>query len=190
MSSYINLDKLYDFSDDITYDSIDQDFEDYDIRYLPCKTRRMSKWDAKENRYYLVDALLSDYTNKRINYKAYIERGMNIRFLMELRKSALLIIGEPEKQTFYSGHKDCKTIQDIKDYRIRHLQTINKDYQDLDWQLYMLIRYCWGKRGADILIDYEACFADGDPRLMRGPANYRADFLKQHIPPERWIWII
>ncbi len=68
---------------------------------------------CEEYRCYLVDALLSDYDNRRINYKAYIEKNMNIRFLMELRKSALLIIAEPEKQTFYTGYKDCKTIEDI-----------------------------------------------------------------------------
>jgi len=190
MRKYIDLSILRDFSEEVTFKSIDEDLTRLGIRNILEKSDRVAEWDADEARCWIVEAFRTDYEKKRANYKAYLEEGMDIRFAMELRKSALLLIADPEKQTFYTGHSVCSTIQEIKEYRIKYLIALNDSYQDLDWQLYMLIRHCWGRGNDDILIDYESCYNDGNPDIMCGPGEYRIEFLKQHIDEDRLQWII
>lgn len=187
--NYINILILKDFSKSITLDDISKDFDAYEISNIMGENDEDGYSDYEEYRYYLEEAIYDDYVNGRANYRSYIEKGMNARFMMELRKSAILPLSE-ELWDFYTVHKDCETIEDIKNLRIQRLKFINDTYYDLDWQLYMLLRHYWGPKGRDIIIDYECCFADGDYRKMGNPDTYRADWLAQHIPPERLKWIV
>lgn len=183
---YIDFSILRDFPKTITLDDVSDDFDRYKITNIMDETQA----DYEEYRYYLEEALYDDYTNQRANYMSYIEPGMDARFMMELRKSAILPITDEKLIGFYGKHAQCKSIEEIKGLRVEYLKFLNDDYQDLDWQLYMLLRYCWKNRGSDIVIDYECCFKDGDYTRMRNPIHYRADFLAQHLPPERLKWMV
>ena len=183
--TYIDLSRLYDFSEKLTFDDVSADFDKYHIHNILDEDNPEPFWVYEEYRYYLEEALWDDYQLGRINYRAYIEEGMDARFMMELRKSALLRIeGCP---AFYSDHSKCETVDDIRNLRLKYPRQISEDYEEFDWQLYMLIRWCWTSKGTDIVIDYESCFDDGDYHKEGNPEHYRRAFLEGHIPRERII---
>lgn len=138
--TYIDLAKLYDFSEDLTFDDVSADFGKYHIHNIAGETTYEMDFDFdyEEYRYYLEEALWDDYKTRRINYRAYLEDGMDARIMMELRKSALLRIDDCP--SFYSKHSECETVDDIKSLRLKYLKSLSEDYEEFDWQLYMLIR--------------------------------------------------
>lgn len=99
---------------------------------------------ADELLYYsLAGALWNDLKYKQANYRAYLTRGMNFRWFMELRKSALLNAPCDE---FYRLHQEATELQHVKDLRIAYLapefnKFIWNGYRDDDWQLYMVIHW-------------------------------------------------
>lgn len=182
---YIDLSILYDTSQKMTRSIVLADFDKYRIHNIMCENEEdsFSKADYLEYRGYLADALYMDYMKRGVNYHAYIEEGMNARFMMELRKSALLRLDD-NLSHYYADYADCETVEDIKRLRIECLKKWCSDYEEFDWQIYMVVRWCWGNKSPDILIDYECCFDDGDYHKMGNPEIYRQQFLEQHIPKE------
>ena len=183
MHNYIDISQLYDFSEHLTLDDVSDDFDKYHIHNIAAEDGSYFNYDYDEFRYYLEEALFSDYEAERINYRAYIEDGMDARFMMELRKSALLRVSGDELIGFYAAHSTCETVEDIRALRIKWLRFLHPDYMDLDWQVYMLINWCWGIKGSDIVIDYERCLNDGDWYRQNSPEDYRLEWLKLHLPP-------
>lgn len=180
MHSYINERLVKNFSRVMTFDIVHDDLKiNYGIKNIA----------NYESLCFLAQTLLEDYQERRANYKSYIERGMDARMLMELRKSAVL----PMSKTmfnFYSSHSKCNTVQDVKNLRIQKLRYLNPDYKDLDWQYYMLAKHFLGRNAKQFLIDFEGCYADGDWRKETNPDIYRKHFLEQHIAPDRLKWMV
>ena len=183
MHTYIDYDKLYDFSEHLTFEDISADFDKYHIHNIAAENGSSFNYDYEEFRYYLEEALYDDYEQGLINYRAYIEDGMDARFMMELRKSALLRVRGEGLIGFYAAHSECETVDDVKALRMKWLHFLHDDYRDSDWQVYMLIRYCWGRKCTKLLIDFEECFNDGDPSKQSNPELYRQEWLRLHLPP-------
>lgn len=130
--------------------------------------------DIDEFRAFLAEVLASDCKFQRSYYKSYIEAGMDARLLMELRNSSLLAAVGDE---FLAGHKKCETQAEVREYRADYLRRYNRDYLDLDWQLYFVARGLTGKSHGCEYIDvcFEDCFADGDLSKQ----TYYEDYMEQ-----------
>ena len=171
--SYINLHKLRDFRSNKTWGDVWNDLN-YTYKIINVYD------DDEESMTYLCNALYQDYEMQLANYEAYIEKGIDARILMELRKSAVLWWDE-SFNSFYAEHKYCETVEDIKQVRIKYLKPLCDDYQDLEWQLFYLVHYNVGKKAKDFLLNFESCFADGDSRLQTNPDDYAEDFVEAHM---------
>lgn len=171
MHSYINFSRLKDFNKSKDFGDI---WDDVQYRY---EVRNIID---DEGRYYIIQALYDDYRLQRANYEAYIEKGMNARILMELRKSAIIPLADKHAD-FYTKHKNCNTVQDIKELRTAYLKFVNTDYIDKDWQYYYMIKYTLGKKAKDIFIDYEDCYGDGDISKQTTVDDYAQDFVDDHL---------
>lgn len=177
--NYIDINKLFDFSKQWSYEDVLHDLWSYDL------TNIGDEYDATIG---ITSQIYSDYINKRANYKAYIERGMNLRMLMELRASAILPLPE-SRMSFYTEHCTLETPDEVKKHRDKIISEYQSYYIGLDWQLYMIYRYFWGGQGKDILIDFEPCYGDGECRMQKDPRYYKLKVLEQHIPKEEMIWV-
>ena len=174
MHKYIDITRFHDFKKNKSFDDILTDVEDkYKISNI-CN-------DGGESLYYIADALYFDYKNQTANYEAYIEKGMDARVLMELRKSAIIPL-DTDLYDFHTEHCSCSTISEIKEHRIKWLKNFNSDYQDLDWQYYFLIRHTLRKKSIGFIFDFEECYADGDYRLQTNPDDYVRGFVQAHLP--------
>ena len=171
MHSYINFSRLKDFNKSKDFGDI---WDDVQYRY---EVRNIID---DEGRYYIIQALYDDYRLQRANYEAYIEKGMDARVLMELRKSAILLLAD-KYNDFYTGHSECTTVDDIRQYRANYLKFLNIDYADLNWQYYYLVKYNLRGKAKDFLFDYEDCFDDGDPQKLTTPDDYSRDFVDAHL---------
>ena len=83
MHTYIKYPEVYEFNEEVSIGSISNELKESGITNIFDDGDGEALWE-------LSKALYTDYILKRSNYKAFIEDGMNIRMLMELRKSALL----------------------------------------------------------------------------------------------------
>lgn len=128
----------------------------------------------------LCEALNFGYQCEIINYRSYIDYRMNLRMLLELRKNAILPVDE-ELSWFYFNHRYCKTVEDIKKMRIDLLKSICSDYQDLGWQYYYLVLYCYGGKARDFQPDLEICCADTTRFYQDTYETYKHDFLEAHL---------
>lgn len=179
MHNYIDINILRDYSKPLTLDDVYNDVENiynitniFDDEDYECLTA-------------ICNALYTDYTVQRANYHAYIERGMNARMLMELRKSAVIPMDE-ELFDFYTKHSSCETYTDVKNFRSDYLKFLCSDYQDLNWQYhYLILHYLRGK-AKDFFFDYEICFADGDPSKQTDRTDYDREFFNAHMPTRLW----
>lgn len=179
LHNYIDVNLVHDYSQDIDFDTvIDEVIDTYTIKNIFD--------DDGESVYYLSQALYEDYITQRANYRAYIEKDMDARVLMELRKSAVLPMAE-DSYDFYTGHKTCNTVADIKAFRTQYLKFLNKDYFDLNWQYFYITKVFLGKKAHDYKFDYESCFADGDFRKETCDEDYITDAIKAHKPPENYF---
>ena len=175
MHSYINTDILRQFDKSITESDIIKDLTiNYDIQniYRDCD-------GDLEYVIYLADALKEDIDMERANYKAYIEKGMNARILMELRKTAILPIAESD-YLFYKEHCKCETVDDIKNKRIQYLKQKNSDYDDADWQYYAVCRWYLRRKSVDIYFNMEYCYADANMLNYKSVEDARLEFL-EHV---------
>jgi hypothetical protein len=174
--SKINLKLLRDFSKKMTLEDVFDDlYENYKI------TNVYDEEDDAHYYYELAEALFGDYENKRANYKAYVQPGMNARYMMELRKSAIIPMSD-EDFDFYKKHDNLNTVEEIKAFRSEYLKVLCSDYADLEWQYYYMMRYYLGKRSDDLLISYEYCYDDCNRKRQTGLNDYRYAFIAAHMP--------
>lgn len=170
----IDTKKLKDFSKPKTLDSIIYDItKRYKIKNII---------NDYEYIFHIANALYFDYSREIANYEAYIERGMDARLLMDLRKSSILPL-EKELWYFYDSNSSCKTIEDVRRVRTEFLKNFNSDYQDLNWQYFFLIKHTWRCKSIDFIFDFEECYEDGDWRLQTNPTDYEREFIEAHMPP-------
>lgn len=173
MHSYINITRLRDFSQEVTAESVLADLHSYEITNIRDDGDDECIW-------FIAETLQDDYLTQRANYKSYIERGMNLRMLMELRKSAILPMAE-HNYWFYTNHKNAETVQDVKQLRIDFLGKLNSDYHDEDWQYMAIIKHYLRSKADCFYFDMEDCYADGNPNAVRDLEDYKRDFLKVHF---------
>lgn len=170
----IDTKKLRDFSEYIDFDIVENDIRKvYNIQNI-CD-------DEDESLTYIINELIADYDLGRANYRAYIEKDMDARMLMEVRKSAVIPMSE-ELYDFYDGHKPCKTPAEVKEFRRKYLKFLTSDYEDLNWQYYLLIKHYLRSASKGFVFDFESCFADGDWRKQSHPEDYEDDFIQAHLP--------
>ena len=173
MHKYIDTSKLRDFKKRKTYEMVEEDVR---VKY---GITNIEDDFEEEALYYICNALYEDYITQRANYEAYIEKGMNARMLMELRKSAVIPKAE-NLYDFYEMHHSCNNWQDVKGLRAEYFKFLNEDYADLNWQYYILVCTYLGYKAKDFYFDYEECYADGDPSKQTGPEDYKRDFVEAH----------
>lgn len=175
MHTYIKYPEVYEFNEEVSVGSISNELKERGITNIFDDGDGEALWE-------LSKALYTDYILKRSNYKAFIEDGMNIRMLMELRKSALLPFGESNRYV-YEEHRNAETVEDVKNIRINFFSPANPDYKDEDWQYMTLVIHCLRPCGMakDLYISYEDCYADGDLSKQKSFIDYRRDFLKAHF---------
>lgn len=175
---YIDVSKLYDFSETgLTLDSIADDLEYHRIINIANEEGIESELQC------ICEQLLDDYENHRANYKAYLEPDMNARLFTELRNSAILPLSE-EYYSFYTDHCKITSQKEVLDYRNNFISSMIPEYKGLEWQYYVWLRTLWGRKGKNILIDFETLFIDGENRAQHWKAYYRMKFLEQHLPKE------
>lgn len=175
MHTYIDTTKLRDYSKPKTYMDIEKDIVD---KY---KITNIDDDYDQESLYYICTALYDDYRLERANYESYIEVGMNARMLMELRKSAIIPMAD-NLFDFYHKHKTCETWQEVKELRSEYFKFLCSDYEDLNWQYYVLVMHYLGYKLKGLYFDLEECFADGDPSKQTGPEDYKNDWVQAHLP--------
>lgn len=172
MHSYIDAAKLRDFTQEVTEDSVWQDLMNYGITNI--------RDDDGESLWHIARTLNEDYHMHRANYKSYIEKGMNLRMLMELRKSAILPMAE-QNNWFYTNHRNAETPEAVKQLRIDFLGKLNSDYHDEDWQYMAIIKVYLGRKADCFYFDVEDCYADSDSNTIKHLEDYQRDFLKAHF---------
>lgn len=177
----INSHLVHDCRKKITYQEVEDDVRKFGI------TNILDDED-EDSLYDICEALYQDYTIRNTNYKAYIEKGMNARILMELRKSALLPFTYQENaDKFFKPFDNCKTVEDVKKVRRYLIKQLNPDYEDLGWQYYYLSRMILGTdKLEDYYFDLEQCFADRDLAMQESIDDYEKMFVRAHIPPSMW----
>lgn len=187
--SYIDYKILYDFSDaEVSSETIFSDLRDV---YKITNIGGYNEDDKFIHTADVADELYDDYFYKRANYRAYIEEGMNLRMLAELRKSALIkVAGKQLYPDFYMAHNNCETVKQVSDTRVKFLKFLNADYIDMEWQTYYIIRRCWGTTTDNILLNFEYIYEDGDRSKQQTVYNYRFNMLKNYIPEEQLQWLI
>lgn len=128
----------------------------------------------------LTLCLFDDFYLKRSNYKGYMEKGMDFRLFMELRKCAIL---KAPCKDFYNALKTAKNIDDIKNIRIAYLAPVAdckfiNGYQDEDWQLYFILY--WSAPNQEVK---DHVFFDFDCRgwLADTPDDYEAKNYMQEM---------
>ena len=127
--NYIDPDIVKDFSNIPEYlDDVINDLKALKLKNI-----------VEDDRVYLelADLLHDDLIHGFANYKGYVEEGMDLRFLAELRKSAIIPTTNRE---FFAKHSTCETIIDVKAWRTEVLDRCFWEYVDFDWQLYWVIR--------------------------------------------------
>lgn len=170
---YIDGVKLEDFSENIDLDLIIDDLSDV---YKICNIL-----DDGESLWIIANTLLQDYESKKVNYKGYICKNMDARFMMEIRKSMLLLLCPELKKDLCKKTMLCKTVEEVKEVRVSIMSRITKEYKDYDWQVYYILLNMWGTKGKNLEIDFESCYNDGNPFNKRTTEEYRRDFTKAHF---------
>lgn len=168
----IKIEQLQEYENIITLDDVIEDIsENYKITNIAD--------DNNESLYYLSKALYDDYVMRRANYKAYIEKDMDARLLMEIRKSVILPM-DKELYDFYEMHSNCNNAEQVKGIRKKFLKFLNNEYEDYNWQYYYLVINFLRSKAKNFIFDYESCFADGDYRKQTNIEDYKRDFIIAH----------
>lgn len=172
MHSYINPEKVFDFSEKIDYDTIYEDLtEVYKVKNLDYEYE-----DAVD---LLICTLLDDYESKRVNYKAFIEDGIDARILFELRRNAFVKMPDNITEAEYCReHNNCETIEQLKELRLKTIKRYAKEYEDYDWQYALLMKWIWGLKIREFYFDFEVCFEDRKTNVQRLPEDYAYEFNK------------
>lgn len=174
---YIDIDKFRDFTRDLTVDDVIRDIRDkYKITNI--------NDDDGESLWYICKALYDDFRLKRVNYMAFIEKDMDARMLMELRRSAVIqYTTDPLSLDYYRSFRKCETPDDVIKNRTKIISYYNEDYEDLDWQYYFLCMYTFRpEQKKNFEFNYESCFADGYYTEAIGREYYKEQFIQAHLP--------
>lgn len=152
------------------------------------KITNIDRSDDDEYCYYVAEQLANDYNNGRLNYDAYIDTGMNLRVLMELRKSCLIRFENNDAKywkSFLDGHEGLDTQDKIRRYRVDFMRKYTiKDYFDLDWQFVRLMRFMWGNNMVESLVfDFEDACEDTDGRGISSLDDTTEDFIFAQTQP-------
>ncbi len=150
-----HTDFMYKFQKEYEY----EDFRDFLFSFHVIGLKSDDR--TKRN---FVSLFYSDYLQKRVNSFSYLNniKGIDIRTLMELRKSALPRL----PIEFYQQHPE-PTVgwKEIKQYRTSFLKDYYMDYQDENWQYWWVL---WstlgGKQAQNLRFVYEDLVEGGDPR--------------------------
>lgn len=181
MHSYIDVNKVKDFSRDIEF------MEIYDYVSNRLKNVAIDEYDDIFA-YEIADTLHEDYIRGIANYQSYAEDGMDARMLMELRKSAILpqkIILDIDLTEMWKEHSTCETWKDVKRLRTKWFKVLNKDYKDADWQYLYLCRLCYKDDIFKYLkIDFECHYHDCRYNLEKDLDFIVGEATKAHL--EGW----
>lgn len=169
MHSGIDLKVLTDFSDkDLIYVDIVEDA----LRENAFTNIVEEDWVYED----LAIILARDFECNVANFKGYMTKGMDLRLFMELRKSALI---STWSEKFYKEHTDIG-ISDIKKLRIKYLAPRYMDYEDRDWQLYLIIGKSWGGWYSEhIEFDFDALGFLRDTPANYEPEDYLVECMKK-----------
>lgn len=169
MHKYIDYKKLRNFDKKMTFDKIHRSLAlTYEVTNID--------FDDFDPVYFVVNLLLEDYVFKRANYLAYIEKGIDARVLLELRRNALLKFDDDEMKIFCKEHNTLNTQEEIKNLRIKYIQKYLPEYVDYDWQYALLIKKLWGLDIMEFYFDGEVCFEDRKTDIQRVPEDYKREF--------------
>ena len=175
MHNYIDVNKVHDFSEEITMERV---FDDVVNKY---GVTGIAEWH--DVAWEFCWHFFSDYEHKAANYLSYIEPGMSARMFAELRKSAILSAVDE----FYLGHKTLDTVDDVKAYRTAFCKEhCNKDYEDFDWQYFVLCNahVPLERRNDSMEFNLEGYFADADEsKIFYSVGEYYYEILKRSLPP-------
>ena len=130
-----------------------------------------------EDEYVYIDlaALLhDDLLYGFANYRGYIEKGMNLRMFAELRKSAIIPTDVPE---FFIAHSEFNTIEEVKQWRIKHITRICDGYTDEDWQYYMFMKAAMSREKGEIFNRLGFDFDDNGWLLDTPEGYWRDDYI-------------
>ena len=168
--SYIDYNKLYDFSDKMSLKSIYEAItKEYTIKNVD--------YDYDEAMEFIVDILYDDYSNHRINYLAYIEKDIDARLFFELRRNALLRFRGAQMEEFCKAHSEFTSQEEVKAFRLSSVKAELPEYEDLDWQYALLIKELWGLDIMNFYFDLEVCFEDRKTNYQRTPEDYKREFV-------------
>ena len=179
MHKYIDFNKIRDFSKPLTYKEVKNDIVNvYKI------TNILDDFEG-EALYCICEALLDDYNIGRCNYKSYIEKGIDARLLMELRKSAVFYF--PDRLDFYTGHAKCNTWREVRQFRKEYISSYYRGYSELGVDYYYFSIFALKDLSKGYLFDYEYCFADGDGSLTTDIEDYKNAWVNAFMPKEYWV---
>lgn len=171
--NYIDVSKRKDFSKRYSVKYIIEDLKNYKVSNIIT--------DDYDSSYTIVaEVLHDDIVTRRANYKGYIEEGINLRMLAELRKSAVLPMAK-SMYSFYSDHRFADTVDDVKKLRIDLFGKMKSDYKDEDWQYMAVAKYFLRKKGNYYRFDWEELYLDSSGRLCRDIEDYKKDFVRAHL---------
>ena len=154
---------LHDFSDGLSWGDV---FNELDLK--------LTNVYDEEALTYLVNAIYDDYEKGWANYRAYLEDGVDARMFMELRKSAVIPVPEPDWDRFFTKHQEFDTADEVRAFRADYFKYLNSDYDEYNWQYYTLIQMTRKDYG-DFEFDFEDCFTDGDPSKQSHVEDYAKD---------------
>lgn len=175
-----DLDILWNFDSPVTKNGVFRELESANFSNVVDDDDGDSLW-------WIAEAMYSDYERKLCNYHGYVHPGMDLRAVMEFRKSAVLIFPAPFDD-FHAGHTGLSDPAAVKDYRIHFIQQINPDYHELGWQYWMLISYLRGIHFMNFDFDFESCFSDCNQSKVRTKEDYWNQFIDVFVnsPSGRW----
>ena len=169
---YINIDKLYDFSEVLSLEDV---FKDITIKYNVTNLN----YADEDSMFLLIGTLYSDYENHYINYRAFIEKGIDARLLFELRRNAFLKM--PDMALFCNKHKNFNTVNEVISFRKQAIKTYLPEYEDLDWQYSLIIKNTWNIDIMDFYFDFDVCFNDRNSNYQRTPEDYQREFIESKM---------
>ena len=168
MHNYIDSDLVHNCKKPKTFSDV---FADIKTVY---SIKNIKEVYDEEYLFHICRCLYEDYTKRNTNYESYIEKGMDARLLMELRKSALFPFTDKKcEEEFFNAYHNCETVLDVKNVRISQVREKSEYYEDANWQYYYLMRLMYKEEQIEnFYFDLETCFADGDIKKQTTVQDY------------------
>lgn len=168
MHNYIDYKLVHDCTKPKAFSDV---FSEIKTKYEIKNIKEDADW---ESLFYICRGLYEDYTKRNTNYEAYIEKGMDARLLMELRKSALFPFTDKKcEEEFFNAYRTCETVDDVKNVRISQVREKSEYYEDANWQYYYLMKLMYNEEQFDnFYFDVEICYKDGDSSKQTNVQDY------------------